>query len=193
MYGDSVMIKSLHTNGYLAFDMGDRINSNDEAYAVTGCEKIAPCARAVYTIVQNVGQMRGAGAQDGIVRYGDEIRIMSTPHIYNKPLYLNSCQISPLAYSRFTRNQEVCLHTKPTFNTVWKIKPSKVGKSLGDAVHANDELCLEHCGTVQNLSTDRIPYVNDFGNEMEVSCMTNAKKGKTQMLAGEYNGEMVRE
>lgn len=46
---------------------------------------------------------------------------------------------------------------------------------------------------MQALSTDRITYRNDFGNEMEVSCMTNSKKAKTQMLAGEYNGEIVRE
>lgn len=118
---------------------------------------------------------------------------MANSHVNPKPLYLNSCQISPQSYARFSRNQEVCLHTKPTFNTVWKIKPSRVGKSLGDPVCASDSIVLEHCGTVQNLSTDRIAYVNDFGSEMEVSCMTNAKKGKTQMLAGEYNGEMVRE
>ena len=52
---------------------------------------------------------------------------------------------------------------------------------------------LEHCATTQLLSNDRIPYRNDFGNEMEVSCMSAATKHKTQMLAGEYNGERVRE
>ena len=71
--------------------------------------------------------------------------------------------------------------------------PSKIGKALGSPVMAADEVMIEHCGTMQGLSTDRITYRNDFGNEMEVSCMTNAKKAKTQMLAGEYNGEKVRE
>lgn len=52
---------------------------------------------------------------------------------------------------------------------------------------------LEHCATTQCLSNDRIPYRNDFGNELEVSCMSAATKHKTQMLAGEYNGERVRE
>ena len=52
---------------------------------------------------------------------------------------------------------------------------------------------LEHCATTQLLSNDRILYRNDFGNEMEVSCMSAATKHKTQMLAGEYNGERVRE
>mmetsp|Transcript_27306 Transcript_27306/g.33958 ORF Transcript_27306/g.33958 Transcript_27306/m.33958 type:complete len:88 (+) Transcript_27306:373-636(+) len=52
---------------------------------------------------------------------------------------------------------------------------------------------IEHCATTQLLSNDRIPYRNDFGNELEVSCMSAATKHKTQMLAGEYNGEKVRE
>lgn len=52
---------------------------------------------------------------------------------------------------------------------------------------------FEHCATTQLLSNDRIPYRNDFGNELEVSCMSTATKHKTQMLAGEYNGERVRE
>ena len=52
---------------------------------------------------------------------------------------------------------------------------------------------LEHCATTQLLSNDRIPYRNDFGNEMEVSCMSAASKHKTQMLANEYNGDRVRE
>lgn len=52
---------------------------------------------------------------------------------------------------------------------------------------------MEHCATSQNLSSDRINYRNDFGNEMEVSCMSAATKHKTQMLANEYNGDRVRE
>lgn len=48
------MLKSLHTNGYLACDMSDRITTHDEAYAVTTTEKIGPCARSVYVIQKNL-------------------------------------------------------------------------------------------------------------------------------------------
>ena len=48
-------------------------------------------------------------------------------------------------------------------------------------------------GTNQFLSNDNIGYRNDFGNETEVSAFSSATKSKTQMLAGEYNGEKVRE
>lgn len=52
---------------------------------------------------------------------------------------------------------------------------------------------LEHASTTNLLSSDKIGYRNDFGNEFEVSCMSSSTKSKTQMLAGEYNGEKVRE
>ena len=84
---------------------------------------------------------------------------------------------------------------KVTYSTSWKIWPAvgtRVAKN-GQPVIATDQIMLEHCATTQLLSNDRIPYRNDFGNEMEVSCMSAATKHKTQMLAGEYNGERVRE
>lgn len=130
-----------------------------------------------------------------MVRYGQEIRLQSNDFICNKPLYLSSQPVSPLAFARFSRNQEVCLLNKSTYNTVWKIQPlgTQRGAAQGQPVLASDAIMLEHCATTQCLSNDRIPYRNDFGNELEVSCMSAATKHKTQMLAGEYNGERVRE
>ncbi len=63
----------------------------------------------------------------------------------------------------------------------------------GQPVQTEKGIMLEHAGTLQLLSSDKIQYRNDFGNEWEVSCMSNSTKSKTQMLAGEYNGEKVRE
>jgi hypothetical protein len=103
--------------------------------------------------------------------------------------------VSPLAFARFSRNQEVCLLNKVTYSTSWKIWPAVGLRNVknGQPVIATDSVMFEHCATTQLLSNDRIPYRNDFGNEMEVSCMSAATKHKTQMLAGEYNGERVRE
>ena len=84
---------------------------------------------------------------------------------------------------------------KVTYSTSWKIWPAEGLRNVkaGQPVIATDQVMFEHCATTQLLSNDRIPYRNDFGNEMEVSCMSAATKHKTQMLAGEYNGERVRE
>ena len=170
--------------------MSDRITTHDEAYAVTSSEKVGPCARSVFSIEANDKTLT-----DDIVRYGQEIRVQANPHILAKPLYLNSCPISPMAFARFSRNQEVCLHIKPTFNTVWRIIPAQGSRQAakGQPVQVTKGVMLEHAGTQQMLSSDKIGYRNDFGNEWEVSCMSSATKSKTQMLAGEYNGEKVRE
>ena len=193
-FGDAVMLKSCHTNGWLVCDMSDRITSNDEAYAVTTTEKaVGACARSIIHIVRS--SANSGPASDTLVRYGQEIRLQSNDFICNKPLYLSSQPVSPLAFARFSRNQEVCLLNKSTYNTVWKIWPvqgTRIQKN-GQPVLATDQIVFEHCATSQLLSNDRIPYRNDFGNEMEVSCMAAASKHKTQMLANEYNGERVRE
>ena len=129
------------------------------------------------------------------MRYGQEIRIAANPFICAKPLYLNSCPISPQAFARFSRNQEVCLHAKSSYNTVWRILPAEGSRQAmkGQPVQTDKGILLEHAGTLQLLSSDKIQYRNDFGNEWEVSCLSNSTKNKTQMLAGEYNGEKVRE
>ena len=100
-----------------------------------------------------------------------------------------------MAFARFSRNQEVCLHVKPIYNTAWKIVPGEgtAKTRYGQPIMANERILLSHCATNQFLSNDNIAYRNDFGNEMEVSAMSASTKHKSQMLACEYNGEKVRE
>lgn len=53
---------------------------------------------------------------------------------------------------------------------------------------AQDSIILEHVATSQYLSSDFITYQNMFGNEMEVSALSQATKSKTQVLENEYLG-----
>ena len=162
--------------------MSDRVTSNDEAYAVTTREDAGACARSIVHLMKGSAQpAMGAPANDDMIRYGCEVRIQSNELICNKPLFLSSQPISPLAFARFSRNQEVSLLNKSTYNTVWKIWPvgANRGAKQGQPVLAADKVSFEHCATTQLLSNDRIPYRNDFGNEMEVSCMSAATKHKT--------------
>ena len=84
---------------------------------------------------------------------------------------------------------------KPIYQTVWKIVPGcgSAKAKFGKPIIAGESIVVVHCATNQYLSNDHIPYTNDFGSEMEVSVKTQATMSKTQMLAGEYNGEKVRE
>lgn len=54
------------TNGYLAFDMSDRIASHEEAYACTTTDKVGPCARSVLILTK----AEDDGAPDNVIRYG---------------------------------------------------------------------------------------------------------------------------
>lgn len=98
-FGDMIMLRNSVTTGVLVCDMSDRITTHDEAYAVTSSEKVSACARSVFSIEANDKTLA-----DDIVRYGQEIRVQANPHILAKPLYLNSCPISPMAFARFSRN-----------------------------------------------------------------------------------------
>jgi hypothetical protein len=112
------MLLNKQTNGALVFDSGDRITSHDEAYACTTSDKnIGPCARSIVVITK----AEEDGAPDDVIRYGQKLRFEATTYLIGKKLYLHSCQISPLAFARFSRNQEVCMIAKNIYNTVWRI------------------------------------------------------------------------
>lgn len=178
-FGNTVMLKNKQTNGVLVFDSGDRITSHDEAYACTTSPKdVGPCARSA-VILQKA---EDDGAPDNVVRYGQKIRFEATTYFLGKKLYLHSCQISPLAFARFSRNQEVCMITKNVYNTVWKIvhaNPNLRVSTIGEPVPANEELVIEHCATAQFLSSDKINYGNEFGMEYEVSVYSQTSNNKS--------------
>jgi hypothetical protein len=191
-YNDCLLLKSCATNGTLVCDMSDRVGSSSEGYMVTTrAGEVGAIARSVYTVCR--ANPKQSLHQDNKVRFGDEVRIKTNAYICHKDLYLHSCPISPLAYARFSRNQEVSLNASPNYNTVWRILPAPGNGFYGELVKSGVPVVFEHCGTQQNLSNDRIPYRNDFGDEIEVSAKANATLRKTQMCEKERTGIKVRE
>jgi len=67
-----------------------------------------------------------------------------------------SSQCTPQIYARFSRNQEVCLATKPAYNTVWRIIPldGNISTLIGQPVQGNTQLIIEHCATKEFLAND---------------------------------------
>lgn len=93
------------TEGFLVFDLGDKISTHDEAYASTSSKKAnTPSARNIFVLVKAEDEDE---YDDDIIRFGQKIRIQANKFITGKNLYLHSTQISPLCYARFSRNQEV--------------------------------------------------------------------------------------
>jgi hypothetical protein len=85
------MLMNKMTNGFMVVDMDDRINGVDEAYACTTTTKnVGPCGRSICSI-QKVNMEEG----DDVVRYGEQVRFLTNPYIFHKPLYLHSTQCTP--------------------------------------------------------------------------------------------------
>jgi hypothetical protein len=75
------------TNGFLVFDMSDKITSQDEAYACTTTDKdVGPCARSILVLTKSEED----GSRDNLVRFGQKVQFQSNPYILGKPLYLHS-------------------------------------------------------------------------------------------------------
>jgi hypothetical protein len=166
--------------------MADKVISTEEAYAcTTTLQDLGPCGR-------NILHLSRVGADDGdnVVKYGQEVRFVTNPYIFHKPLYLHSTQCTPQVFARFSRNQEVCLSSKPVFNTVWRIIPSdgEASTLMGTPVQPNTALIIEHCATREYLSNDKINYGNQFGTEFEVSAKRYTVMNKGQQLFNETVG-----
>ena len=188
-YGDNVMLMCKKTNGTLVIDLGEKIVSVEEAYACTTTKNaIGPCARSVLSV-----EPTGDAPADGMIRYGDQVRLVSTPQIFHKKMYLFSTQCTPQTFARFSRNQEVCMTTKASYYTAWTFMPpgGMASPLIGTPVQANTELLIEHGATKELLSNDNIPYANQFGSECEVSAKRIAVKNKAQSLANEQIGKKV--
>lgn len=190
-FGDSLMVKNKASNGVLVFDSGDRITSHDEAYACTTTDKnVGPIARSVIVITKAEADAH----TDNLLRFGQKIRLESTTHLLGKKTYLHSCQISPLAFARFSRNQEVCMISKNIYNTVWRVvhaNPNFRVSTIGEPIRASEEIIIEHCATAQFLSSDKIKYGNEFGTEFEVSVCSHTTNNKSQALNLEKIGKLT--
>ena len=193
-FGDKVMMLNKKTNGFLVLDMGDRITSYDEAYGVTTTNNnIAPCARSIFVLSR---AEEGDGFSDETLHYGQKVRLLANPWIHHKKLYLHSCPISPQAYARFSRHQEVCMHTKLVYNTAFVVQhpdPRERLEANGQQVLANSPVLLKHCATNHFLASDTLKCRNDFGTEFEVNCHSYGTNNKSQNLALENTGSITPE
>lgn len=90
-FKDNVMLINKQTNGYLVFDMDDKVVSVDEAYACTTTKQaLGPCGRSVL----HVQSVDNADSEDQVV-YGQPVRFVTNPYIFHKPLYLHSQPLTP--------------------------------------------------------------------------------------------------
>lgn len=187
--GDSVLLKNNFTNGVLVANPLEKCVSSD-AYAVTtNPHNYGATARSVFTICH------AEACGDAHIRFGQTVHFATNSCLMDREMYLNSLPLTPMTYSRYSRNQEVSVYHRKAHNTVWRVQPSSGVRQdrHGECVKAGEPILLEHVATSQYLANDKVNYQTFFGAEFEVSCMALATKAKTQILFNESQGSQVRE
>ena len=82
------MMRNAATCGALVCDVSDKIQTHDEAYAVTTTDKtIGPQARSIFVIERADDK---DGAPNNCVHYGQDVRLTTNGNLMNRPLYLSS-------------------------------------------------------------------------------------------------------
>lgn len=187
--GDHVMTYSVQTEGVLSVDCSEKLTSSDEGYACTTSTLTqAHVARNVMVV-----EGYGSGFQQGdVLKLGQPFRLRINPALKSEGFYLQSQPMSAMSCSKVSRNQEVGMVKINSYDTVWVAQfkdPSKRFEMEGQPVPANAEILLVHAATKNALSSDKIIYHNDFGQEYEVCCKTSMSIGKKQGLYAEMLGK----
>ena len=115
--GDYIQLKSCQTGAVLVSNPNEKMVSSD-AYAVTASRNGQINARSVVRVEHADSQA------DPLIRYGQDVRVVTNPALCERELYLNSLPLTPMTFARFSRNQEVSVYYKKAYNTVWRIQPS---------------------------------------------------------------------
>lgn len=179
-FGDKIMLSNKATDACLVANIGEKIATYEEAYAVTSSPHISgPNARCIF-LVERVNPADGYA--DNVVHYGQEVKFVTNPALHSRRLFLKSTPHSPLHHSKYSRFQEVCVTNMDSFDTVWTIEgidPNTRFEAEGEPVLANAPLLVKHKSTCHFLASDKVDYKNDFGGEFEVTVHSYATKNKS--------------
>lgn len=178
-FGDTLMIVHNKTGAPLACDL----TSPEPNVPVTGgniSEGLHPVVRNTFIIAPARQEQEG----NGPLLFGEEFQIVSVSDRNPGGLYLYSQPKSFSNFSKYSRNQEVCLTTEASHKTLWKVQCYDPGlrlESQGHPVPVMERVVINHVGTNQALAlTEKYTHRNMFGPEAEVCGKTflHANKGE---------------
>lgn len=198
MTGNYFMLQNKKTEGFMVIDIDDKNLNYDAAFAVTTNPLINfPCARSLFKMEKYTDkkQIKPHVTQNepSVICYGDKIVFVSFPAMYKNPLYLFSSLLSPNAYSRFSRNQEVLANEEQSYYNCWTLEhpDSTIRFSVeGKPIKVNEPFIVKHCATGACLASDLVDYYNDYGHEYEISCRNFLTPNKYQQIEAEKDGKL---
>jgi hypothetical protein len=187
--GMKLMLANQQTQAFLAIDSLDK----RESLMAATCTKFKfPVRRNVFQIfkIQNENETRSS--EDGIIRYGDKIKIISHPNLSNgSRLFLNSSLVTQESFSKISGHQEAFFSSQDNFSSQWEIEHMSLEvrfKNTKEPVPLNGQCLIKHCATGRLLGSDKIASNNAFGDEFEAYVETMCNRAKSQNLMKEYIG-----
>jgi hypothetical protein len=122
-WNDRIMVANKKTNGILVFDIGAKTESLEEQYAVTTTgQDMGPCGRSVFQLERVEDIDIFGGRQDSVIKFGQKVRLVSTPYVFRKPLYLGHTPFGPNTHALKSRRGDLSMHAAKTYATVWTIE-----------------------------------------------------------------------
>jgi len=189
-FGDSVMLMNQTTNGCIAVDMEEQLAGIETSFAATTTWYTEPCARNTFEVVPYTGRGDAKDAlwehEDDALHYGQKFMLRCHGSLSDEGdvRLLQSKPKTPLCFARYSREHEVSVACKASWNSVWEcvyLDPQYRMEMEGQPVSAGHAIAIIHCGTHQYLASDRVTYRNDFGAEYELFGKTYADIQKKQL------------
>ena len=191
-FGDTVQICQATTGSVLSCDVGDMMHDSrtEATYAVTASTSTDPCVRNAFKIETYTAPSKSVVFEQEYedketLHYGQKLKLVHIPSPGEQPLYCYSKPISTTNFAKFSRNQEVALTNRDSYDNVWTVLHPDVSERAnmhnteGLKVPVGLPIVLQHCGTRQNLCLmEQFKVQNDFGSETEVCCKTVSVLGK---------------
>ena len=200
-FGDTIMLKNLNTNAYLANNIFDRTQPIGETYSVTAAPEASksgagPTARSTFVIVK----WPKYNYPDEVLRYGQPFLLACNPSLrvdegtglLRPPVYLASRIVTTNRFAKMSNHQEVSMEGgKMHYDFTWTAQKvaTRLYQPEGDPVLASDTIVITHNATRAPLAADSAyPANTDFGGEYEVACHQYLSRGKALTMIGESKG-----
>lgn len=192
------MLKNRKTNGFMVIDIDDKNLNYNAAFAVTTSPLMNfPCPRSLFKMEKYIDkkQIKPQITENkpSVVCYGDKIVFIAYPAMYKNPLYLFSSLLSPISFSRFSRNQEVLANEEQSYYNCWTLEhpDAEVRFAVeGKPISVFDPFIIKHSATGACLASDLVDYYNDYGHEYEISCRNFLTPNKYQAIIAEKEGRL---
>jgi hypothetical protein len=123
-FGDTLMLFNQATDGCLACDPHETLP--EDGFAVTSTWYTEPCSRNTFEICPWTGRGDKKDAmfdfKDDVVHFGQKIQIRCSGALVPEQPFLVSMPKTLTSFSRYSRNQEVCMRPRSEWSTVWEVQ-----------------------------------------------------------------------